>query len=135
MTGSVSVKLTRIMSYIFHCMHALFSTHNNTTYRCHKPTGLVKEVTSNFLGRETYECIGNVPSLTVSLPQVYFGGYFLRSHPTSQHSISYAIKWVEAVPVFFRYNLIETKFIDLSCMIIIFIFIHLELFYLYRLCL
>ena len=45
-----------------HILHAN-STHTNITNRCRKLTALVKEVTSNFLGRETYEWISNVPSL------------------------------------------------------------------------
>ena len=63
----VSVNLTRIMSHIFHCIRTLYSTHTNGTYRCHKVTVLAKDVTSNLLGRETYDRISNVPSLTVSL--------------------------------------------------------------------
>ena len=43
-------------------MHAN-STHTNTTYLCHKPTALVKEVTSNFLGGDTYDCMSNVLTL------------------------------------------------------------------------
>ena len=58
------VKLTRIMSRIFHCIRTLYSTHTNNTYRCHKETALAKEVTSNLLGGETYDCINNVPILT-----------------------------------------------------------------------
>ena len=50
------VKLTKIMSYILHCICALYSTHNNNTYRCHKLTALAKDVTPNLLGRETYDC-------------------------------------------------------------------------------
>ena len=49
----VGVKLTRIMSPMFHCIHALYSTHTNTTYRCHKATALATDVTSNLLGGET----------------------------------------------------------------------------------
>ena len=60
----VSVKLTRIISHIFHCIHALYSTHTNNTYRCQKATALVKDVTSNLIGWEAYDCIINVPSLT-----------------------------------------------------------------------
>ena len=62
----VCVKLTRILSQIFHCIRTL-TGHTNTTYRCHKPTALGKEVTSNFLDRETYDCISNVPSLIIWL--------------------------------------------------------------------
>ena len=54
--AEVSVKLTRIMSHIFHCLYThANSTHTNTIYRCHKTTALVKDVTSNFLGGETYD--------------------------------------------------------------------------------
>ena len=50
------VKLARIMSYIFHCKRALYSTHTNDTYRCHKVTALAKDVKRNLLGRETHDC-------------------------------------------------------------------------------
>ena len=48
-------------------MRALYSTHTNTTYRCHKPTAPVKEVASNLLGWEAFDCISNVPSLPVGM--------------------------------------------------------------------
>ena len=49
-----NVKLTRIMSFIY----ARYNRHtNNITYWCHKVTALAKEVASNLLGGETYNCI------------------------------------------------------------------------------
>ena len=65
-TVVVSVKLTRIMLRIFHCIRALYSTHTSNTYRCHKATALAMEVASNLLCWETYDCISNEPNLTAS---------------------------------------------------------------------
>ena len=76
----VGVELTRIMSHIFYCMHALYSSHTNTTNRCHKLTTLVKEATSSFLGGETCDCISNVPSLTVGVKHCGVGDNFSREY-------------------------------------------------------
>ncbi|XP_014217722.1 pantothenate kinase 4 [Copidosoma floridanum] len=54
--------------------------------------------------------IGQIASLYASLyniNKVYFGGYFLRNHPLSMHSISYAIKyWTrgQVKPLFLRHE-------------------------------
>lgn len=40
--------------------------------------------------------IGQIASLyatVYSMDKVYFGGYFLRNHPLSMHTISYSIKY------------------------------------------
>merc|ERR1719376_1186862 len=37
--------------------------------------------------------IASLHAMLHQLEKVYFGGYFLRSHPTSQHTISYAIRY------------------------------------------
>lgn len=46
--------------------------------------------------------IGQIASLYASMHnmnKVYFGGYFLRNHPLSMHSISYAIKYWTRVSI------------------------------------
>ena len=71
----LTVKLARIMSDIFHYIRTLYSTHTNNTYRCHKVTALAKDVTSNLLVRETYDCISNEPGLTLTfLVQIVIRG-------------------------------------------------------------
>jgi len=40
--------------------------------------------------------IGQIAYLTAKLhqlPRIYFGGYFIRGHPTTMHTITYAINY------------------------------------------
>ena len=57
------------MSHIYLYTHAILDTHN--TYRCHKVTSLVKDVTSNLLGGGKYDYISNVPSLTENMTHLW----------------------------------------------------------------
>lgn len=47
--------------------------------------------------------IGQIASLyatVYSMDKVYFGGYFLRNHPLSMHTISYSIKYWSHVSLY-----------------------------------
>jgi len=46
--------------------------------------------------------IGQIAYLTAKLhrlPRIYFGGYFIRGHPTAMHTITYAINYWSKVSI------------------------------------
>lgn len=57
--------------------------------------------------------IGQIASLYASMHnmnKVYFGGYFLRNHPLSMHTISYAIKyWTNVIIIKIMFLSVGTK--------------------------
>ena len=55
-TWNKIVKLTRIMSHIYHCIRAPHSTHNNNTYRCLNVTVWSRMLHPNLLGWKTHDC-------------------------------------------------------------------------------
>ena len=53
--------------------------------------------------------IGHIASLyatVYNMNRVYFGGYFLRNHPLSMHTISYSIKYWSRVSYYINFFLI-----------------------------